>query len=189
MTSFAENSVSGRETALAIKTYEDLRALCSENDCENPAFRYPDHAAEIMAWTGTALDVLRTDWVLSSHRLFVVLRDGWIPDRTLDQFAWWCRERASSHLKKHDLQHMASHFGLDCIGALDAWVAGEIARKIERFAGYVAEESAHKPFDESTRDEVEELAELAGMVRWASEAKVQVAHLIHLLEELQSPSI
>jgi hypothetical protein len=45
-------------------------------------------------WQGTALDVLAVDDCPAQDRLWVVLHNGWVDDRTMRLFAVWCARQA-----------------------------------------------------------------------------------------------
>ncbi len=66
-------------------TIADIRAL---RPCYDPTRYLPED------WTGTALDVLRVEACPAEDRLWVVLREGWVPDAILHAFACDCAERA-----------------------------------------------------------------------------------------------
>ena len=80
---------------LSIKTFDEIMAL---EPCYDPAERgyiTPD-------WTGTALDILRIEHAPVEDRFWVVLRDGWLPDRLLHEFAIWCAEQALALIEEPD---------------------------------------------------------------------------------------
>jgi len=66
---------------LPIKTIADIRAL---DPCYDPSEFAPED------WQGTALDVLRAEQVPPQDRLWVVLHDDWIDDKTRRLFTVWC---------------------------------------------------------------------------------------------------
>ena len=68
-----------------MKTIDDIRKLCP---CYDPCLYLPED------WTGTALDILKFDEAPAEDRLWVVLRTGWIDDKTLRLFAVWCAREA-----------------------------------------------------------------------------------------------
>lgn len=69
-------------------TYDDI---CSWNPCYDPIIYIAND------WSGTALDILNMENVPAKDRLWVVLRDELISDKTLRLFAVWCA-RQVQHL-------------------------------------------------------------------------------------------
>ena len=82
-----------------MKTIEDIRAL---NPCYDPARFLPED------WTGTALDILRVESCPPEDRLWVVLNEGWIDDRTMRLFAVWCAREALKLIDNPDPRSVAA---------------------------------------------------------------------------------
>jgi hypothetical protein len=80
---------------LPIKTYQDVMDI---NPCYDPVER----GYCTKDWAGTALDVLRAEHIPPEDRLYVVINDGWIPERTLHEFAIWCAEDALKRVGNPD---------------------------------------------------------------------------------------
>ena len=75
-------------------TIEDIRSYVP---CYDPVTGINGDGEEIYPggflpedWTGTALDILAVDECPDADRLWVVLREGWMPEATLQAFARWC---------------------------------------------------------------------------------------------------
>jgi hypothetical protein len=66
-------------------TIDDIRRL---EPCYDPDRYLPED------WSGTALDILAVEECPAEDRLWVVLHDGWIDDRTMRLFAVWCARQA-----------------------------------------------------------------------------------------------
>jgi hypothetical protein len=66
-------------------TIDDIRGM---GPCYDPSRYLPE------SWTGTALDILAVDDCPAQDRLWVVLHNGWVDDRTMRLFAVWCARQA-----------------------------------------------------------------------------------------------
>ena len=71
----------------------DIRALAP---CYNPSRYLPED------WRGTAADVLAVVECPPEDRLWVVLHQGWIDDRTMRLFAVWCARQALALIENPD---------------------------------------------------------------------------------------
>ena len=133
---------------------DDIR---KHEPCYDPAKYIPED------WQGTAIDILQIDDCPPKDRLWVVLRDEWIDDRTLRLFAVWCARQS-----------------LDSIGNPDQ-------RSIEacNVAGLYADGEANDVELAAAR----EAASAAASAAWADRAayddmlKTIVQHGIELLKE------
>ena len=148
---------------LPTKTYQDIMALAPCYDPAERGYCTPD-------WTGTALDVLCMDNIPAEDRLWLVLREGWIDDRTLRLFAVWCARGALALVGNPDPRSIAAcdvaeRFanGEATQGELTAaWAA---ARAAARTAAWTAAWAA-------ARD-----------AAWDAAGTGQIAHLLTMLAE------
>jgi len=82
-------------------TYADVMAL---EPCYDPAERgYITHN-----WQGTARDVLLHPDVSDNDKFWLVLREGWLDDRTLRLFAVWCARQALALIDSPDPRSIAA---------------------------------------------------------------------------------
>lgn len=138
---------------LPIKTINDIREL---RPCYDPSRYAPED------WQGTALDVLKAEQIPADDRLWVVLHEGWIDERTARLFAVWCARAALQLIDNPDPRSVA---------------ACDVA---ERYAN-----------GEATADELVTASAAARAATWAAAwdaasaaaSAAQVAHLIEMLEE------
>src|SRR5690606_30353392 len=93
-------------------TYSDIMAL---RPCCDPAVR----GYCTRDWQGTALDVLRHPSVRSQDKLWLVLRESWIPAPVLHEFACLCAEQALALVDTPDPRSVAA------IATKRAWLRGE----------------------------------------------------------------
>jgi len=84
---------------LPIKTINDIRKL---GPCYDPARYAPED------WTGTALDVLKAEQIPAVDRLWVVLHEGWIDERTARLFAVWCARETLKLISDPDPRSVAA---------------------------------------------------------------------------------
>ena len=78
---------------LPVFTINDIRAL---GPCYDPARYLPED------WRGTAADVLAVKDCPVEDRFWVVMREGWIDERTLRLFAAWCARQALALIDNPD---------------------------------------------------------------------------------------
>ena len=78
---------------LPVFTMSDIRALAP---CYDPSRYLPED------WRGTAADVLAVVECPPEDRLWVVLHQGWIDDRTLRLFAVWCARQTLALIENPD---------------------------------------------------------------------------------------
>jgi len=97
---------------LPVKTYEDIMDL---EPCYDPASR----GYITRDWSGTALDILQNKYASEEDRLWVVLNDGWLPDRLMHEFAIWCAEQALSLIDNPDQR------SLEALRIKKLWLDGE----------------------------------------------------------------
>jgi len=93
-----------------MKTIDDIRKLCP---CYDPGLYLPED------WTGTAIDILKFDAAPTEDRLWVVLRTGWIDDKTLRLFAVWCAREALKLVDEPDQR------SLDACDVAERYANGE----------------------------------------------------------------
>ncbi len=96
------------------KTIDDIRKL---RPCYDPARYLPED------WTGTALDILKVTECPPQDRLWVVLRNGWIDDNIMHEFAYLCAERV---LPIYEKEYPGDDHPRKAIEAKRAWLRGEI---------------------------------------------------------------
>ena len=97
---------------LTIHTYLDIMAL---GPCYDPAaLGLCDRT-----WQGTALDVLRHPAVSAQDKLWLVLREGWIPAPVLHEFACRITEQALARAGNPDPRSVAA------IAVKRRWLRGE----------------------------------------------------------------
>ena len=99
---------------LPTRTIEDIRAL---DPCYDPS-RYVSED-----WSGTALDVLRHKQCPDTDKLWLVLREGWIDDKTLRLFAVWCARQAIALIDNPDLRSIVA------IDTAEAFARGEATKE------------------------------------------------------------
>jgi hypothetical protein len=80
-------------------TIDDIRKFWP---CYDPNKYLPED------WEGTALDILRVDTCPAKDRFWVVLRDGWIDDKTLRLFAVWCAREVLKLVDNPDPRSIAA---------------------------------------------------------------------------------
>ena len=97
---------------MQVHTYDDIMAL---DPCFDPAAR----GYCTLDWQGTALDVLRHSSARAQDKLWVVLREDWIPAPVLHEFACQCAERALALVDTPDPRSVAA------IATKRAWLRGE----------------------------------------------------------------
>ena len=97
---------------MQVHTYDDIMAL---DPCLDPAAR----GYCTRDWQGTALDVLRHPNVTAQDKLWVVLREDWIPAPVLHEFACRCAEQALALVEAPDPRSVAA------IATKRAWLRGE----------------------------------------------------------------
>lgn len=68
--------------------YDPVSGLDRDGNMIHPGGFVPED------WSGTALDILKIDTCPVEDRLWLVLRDQWVDDRTLRLFAAWCARQA-----------------------------------------------------------------------------------------------
>lgn len=76
--------------------YDPVTGMDDDGNVIHPGGFVPEN------WTGTALDVLKLNACPAEDRLWLVLRDQWIDDRTLRLFAVWCARRALQSVDNPD---------------------------------------------------------------------------------------
>ena len=168
-----------------IKTIDDIRAL---KPCYDPATYLPED------WTGTALDIMKITDCPPVDRLWVVLRSGWIDDRTLRLFAVWCAREALKLVDNPDTRSVeacnvaerytneeATAAELDASGAASGAAAGYAAWAAARVAARVAAGSAARV---AARAAAGSAARVAARAAAGSAARAaQAKKLIEMLEE------
>ena len=110
-------------------TYDDIMAL---KPCYDPAER----GYITREWCGTALDVLRIEAAPTDDRLWLVLREGWLPDRMLHEFAIWCAEQALALIAEPDPR------SLNVLVVKRRWLDGEASDEELTAAGDAAGDAA-----------------------------------------------
>jgi hypothetical protein len=149
---------------LPIKTYKDVMDL---NPCYDPVERgycTPD-------WTGTALDVLLAERIPSEDKLYVVLNDGWIPDRVLHEFAIWCADEALKRVGNPDPR------SLNALEVKRRWLRGKATDEELAAARAAAWDAARAAMDAARAAAWAAMDAARAAIRDA-----QVARLIEILE-------
>ena len=175
-------------TTLPIHTISDIR---SYDPCYDPAKYLPED------WQGTALDILKVGGCPPQDRLWVVLRNDWIDDRTMRLFAVWCARQALALVVNPDPRSVAAcdvaeryangqATDKELAAARDAARAAAMAaaRDAARAAAMAAAWDAAKAAAwaavwDAARDAVWAAARAAV---WAAAWAAQVAYLIDMLE-------
>src|SRR5690606_18447546 len=93
-------------------TYDEIMLL-------EPCFDPAERGYCTRDWQGTALDVLRHPNVTAQDKLWLVLRESWIPAPVLHEFACQCAERALALVDTPDPRSVAA------IATKRAWLRGE----------------------------------------------------------------
>lgn len=159
-------------------------------------------------WTGTALDILKIDACPAEDRLWVVLRRGWIDDRTLRLFAVWCVREAQKLVDEPDPRSIAAcdvaeRFALGAATsqelnaawsaaeavAMDAaedawdavWAAAEAAARDAAWAAWTTARDAARAFAEAAA-RTARAAWAARDAAWDAARDAQIKHLIAMLE-------
>jgi hypothetical protein len=114
----------GIEMNLPTKTITDIRAM---KPCYDPAYYLPED------WQGTALDILQVTDAPAKDRLWVVLHEGWIDDRTLRLFAVWCARWALQKINDPDPRSIEVAAARTAAGDA-AWAAARAAAGDEQVA-------------------------------------------------------
>ncbi|MDD5512099.1 MAG: hypothetical protein PHI12_15040 [Dehalococcoidales bacterium] len=181
-----------RTTVLAIKTYDDIMAL---EPCYDPAeVGYCTHE-----WRGTALDVLRAENIPAKDRLWLVLNDGWVPDRTLHEFAIWCAEQALALIETPDPRSLRAleikRAWLDGMATDDELAAAEAAaeaaaRDAARDAAWAAaraaaEAAARDAARDVARDAAWAAARAAAEAAARDAAPADIRYLLKRIAELE----
>ncbi len=97
---------------MQVHTYDDIMAL-------EPCFDPVERGYCTRDWQGTALDVLRHPNVTAQDKLWVVLREDWIPAPVLHEFACRCAEQALALVEAPDPR------SVEAIATNRAWLRGE----------------------------------------------------------------
>ena len=141
---------------LPVHTIADIR---SYGPCYDPAKYLPED------WQGTALDILRVEACEVQDRFWVVLREGWIDDRTMRLFAVWCARQALALIEQPDPRSVAA------CDVAERYAMGQ-ATKAEWAAAGAARDAARAAAGAAARD-----------TAWAAAWAAQWAHLCEMLEE------
>jgi hypothetical protein len=117
-------------------TIDDIRRL---EPCYDPVTGYDQGGRRVHPggflpedWQGTALDILRIDACPAIDRLWLVLRDGWIDDRTLRLFAVWCVRQALALVTTPDPR------SVNVCDVAERFANGQATREELRAAGIAA---------------------------------------------------
>lgn len=100
------------ENTMMQHTYSDIMSL-------EPCFDPAERGYCTRDWQGTALDVLRHPNVTAQDKLWLVLREDWIPAPVLHEFACRCAERALALVDTPDPR------SVEAIATKRAWLRGE----------------------------------------------------------------
>lgn len=152
---------------MQVHTYDDIMAL---EPCFDPAAR----GYCTRDWQGTALDVLRHPNVTAQDKLWVVLREDWIPATVLHEFACRLAEQALALVEAPDPRSVAA------VAAKRAWLRGE-ATDDELAAAWDAARAAGAAGDAA--------GDAAWDAAWAARAAAgdaQVEQLIALLAPVEA---
>lgn len=115
---------------MQVHTYDDIMAL-------EPCFDPAERGYCTRDWQGTALDVLRHSSARAQDKLWVVLREDWIPAPVLHEFACRCAEQALALVDTPDPRSVAA------VAAKRAWLRGEATDDELAAAQAAAWDAAH----------------------------------------------
>lgn len=147
--------------------YDPVSGVDVEGNVVHPGGFVPED------WSGTALDVLKIDTCPAEDRLWLVLRDQWIDDRTLRLFAAWCARRALQLVDDPDQRSIAAcdtaeRFARGAATAKELSAAWEAAKDVAydstwgaRAAAEAAARSAVKAAWTAARSAAEQAVEAA----------------------------
>ena len=167
-------------TTLPIHTISDIR---SYDPCYDPAKYLPED------WQGTALDILKVGGCPPQDRLWVVLRNDWIDDRTMRLFAVWCARQALALVVNPDPRSVAACDVAERYAngqATDKELAA--ARDAARAAAMAAARDAARAAAMAAAWDAAKAAAWAAVwdaardAVWAAAWAAQVAYLIDMLE-------
>lgn len=155
---------------LATKTYEDIMVL---EPCYDPVDRgYIDDD-----WVGTALDVLHLVNVPIGDRLWVVLNDGWLPDRLMHDFAIWCAEQALALVASPEPR------SLRALEVKRLWLGGNATDdqlSAAADAAWAAADAAWAAARAAARAAADAARAAAWAAAWAAAAAAQIEKLIEM---------
>lgn len=186
--------------------YDPVTGMDDDGNVIHPGGFVPEN------WTGTALDILKIDACPADDRLWVVLRRGWIDDRTLRLFAVWCAREAQKLVDEPDPRSIAAcdvaeRFALGAatsqelnaawsaaeavaMDAADAawdavWAAAEAAARDAAWAAWTTARDAARASAEAAAEAAARTARAAWAARdaaWDAARESQIKHLITMLE-------
>ena len=165
-------------------TINDIRAL---RPCYDPSRYLPED------WQGTALDVLNIEACPAEDRLWVVLREGWIDERTLRLFAVWCARQALALVKNPDPRSVTACGVAERYANGEATAAELAAARAAVWAAALAARATSDAALAATRAAALAASDAASDAAWAAALAAtqaagwdaQVDHLRAMLQEAQ----
>lgn len=167
---------------LPVHTYADIMAL-------KPCFDPAERGYCTRDWSGTALDVLRHPDVSASHKLWLVLREGWLPAAILHELALRRAESALALVENPDQR------SVDAPIVKRRWLRGEatddelaVARDAAWYAAWDARDAAKNASDAvasaawAAASAAAKDPGCAAMNASAAGTNAQVEMLIHIIE-------
>jgi hypothetical protein len=148
-------------------TINSIRAF-NPRPCYDPSKYLPED------WQGTAIDVLKATECPAEDRLWVVLREGWIDDRTLRLFAVWCARQALALIANPDPR------SLSACDVAERYANGEATSEELNAAIAAARAAAIAAAGDAAGD----AASAASAAAWDAARDAQVAHLIDILIDM-----
>ena len=122
-------------------------------------------------WTGTALDVLRHPDVPAQDKLWLVLRESWIPAPVLHECACQCAERALALVDTPDPRSVAA------IATKRAWLRGEATDDELAAARDAARAAARAAAQDAAQDAARAAAQDAALAAWDAQVDLLIALL------------
>lgn len=151
-------------------TYADIMAL---EPCYDPAERgYCTHE-----WAGTALDVLRMETVPVDDRLWLLLREEFIPAPVLHEFGCWCAEQALALIPEPDPR------SVEAIRVKRAWLRGEATDDEWAAAWVAAGVAARDAARAAAWVAAWDAGVAAGDAAGVAAGVAQIAHLLTMLDD------
>lgn len=148
--------------------YDPVTGMDDDGNVIHPGGFVPEN------WTGTALDVLKIDACPAEDRLWVVLRRGWIDDRTLRLFSVWCAREAMRLVDEPDPRSIAA------CDVAERYALGA-ATDNELTAAWTTARDAARAFAEAAA-RTARAAWAARDAAWDAARDAQIKHLIAMLE-------
>lgn len=109
-------------------------------------------------WRGTALDILRVGVIPIEGRFEIVLRPGWIDDRTARRFATYWTRWALSQIASPDPRSFAA---LDAARCVQSEATGDVLAALREAAWQAAQEASERALASKSGGVPRPLADLA----------------------------